>query len=168
MLHRRNLAVEPPDEFAEDHRHLRVVAEGGKHHVALGAGISGMRREGRHRRCRRVDRVGSSSAATALMRRRGAIGPRLLADVGGHRPNQPRAIDRLGQVFVAAGFLAPFTIVGHGVCSQGEDRPGVAAAAEQAGRLVAVHVRHVHVHQDDIECSCLGFGDRAVDHLRRI
>ena len=65
--------------------------------------------------------------------------------------NQACAIDRLGQMAVAARGQATLGIALHGVGRQGQDRTGVAAVAQGARRLVAVHFRHVDVHEDHVE-----------------
>ena len=59
--------------------------------------------------------------------------PSVSARVGGDRPDQPHAVDRLGEVFVAAGLLASVAVVRHGVGRQRENRPRVAAARAADG-----------------------------------
>lgn len=40
---------------------------------------------------------------------------------------------------------------GHGVGGERDDRTGVALATQLGGRRVAIHLGHLHVHEDDVE-----------------
>ena len=142
LSHRLDLAIETPDELSEDHRHFRVVAELRHHRLAFVAAAASAGGE-----------CGGRGIAPPSRRRS------LSCRRSGRSRNQLCAIDRVWQVFVAAGFLASCAVVRHGIGGQGEDRSGIAAVAEQAGCLVAVHLRHVHVHQDHVERVGFGFGD---------
>ena len=57
---------------------------------------------------------------------------------------------------IAAGFHALLANLGCGMCRQSDDRAFVAGIAQAAGRLVAFHDRHLHVHQDQVEGLSVG------------
>ena len=60
-------------------------------------------------------------------------------------------VDRFGEVGVAAYAQALFTIAGHRVCRQCDDREGATAGSELAGRFVTVHFGHLDIHEDQVE-----------------
>src|SRR5579872_4333126 len=62
-------------------------------------------------------------------------------------------VDRLGDEFVAAGVEALGAVALHGICSQRDDGAAVSVAAQVEGGGEAVHDRHLHVHQNEIEWS---------------
>ncbi len=70
-------------------------------------------------------------------------------------------IDRLGDVVVHAFLQAALPFLGHRMGGHGDDRQAVVAlvGADSDGRLVAVHDRHLHVHQHDIERGRVTFRD---------
>ncbi len=72
-----------------------------------------------------------------------------------YRGDQLVAIDGLGGVVVAASLDALFTVAGHRVGSQGDDRARAVLLAEQARGFLAVHDGHLHVHQDHVERGAL-------------
>ncbi len=63
--------------------------------------------------------------------------------------------DRLGNVFIHAGEQAELAVALEGVGGHGNDRhvPAVQplASADGQGGLQAVHFRHLHVHQHEVE-----------------
>ena len=63
--------------------------------------------------------------------------------------------DRLGDVAVEAGGQAALAVPLHGVGGQGDDREVRPRAPlglpDRGGRLEAVHLGHLHVHQDQVE-----------------
>ena len=65
---------------------------------------------------------------------------------------QPRQLDRLGVVVVAAGLQRADPVAHHGVRGQGDDRdvPGRGVRLQQPGRLPAVDLGQVHVHEDQV------------------
>ncbi len=100
--------------------------------------------------------------------------------------------ERLGNVIVHPGSEAALAVTGHGVCSHGDDRSALSAlrplhGADAGSRFEAIHLRHLHIHEDDVEClgarECHCFatirrmgkrvaapgqnagGERAVDHV---
>ena len=66
-----------------------------------------------------------------------------------NRP-QLRRIDRFGKVVVAARFQAMLAIAHHGMRREGHDGAAPAIVAEPSRGLVAVHSRHLDVHQDQV------------------
>ena len=71
--------------------------------------------------------------------------------------------DRLGDVVVHPGGEARLAVALHGVGGHRDDpRPGRAgpAAPDPAGRLEAVELRHLDVHQDDVVVAALERRDR--------
>ena len=68
---------------------------------------------------------------------------------------QGLGVDGLGDVVVHAGSQGLFPVPGHGVGGHGDDgqglKPGV--LAEAPGGLVAVHDRHLHVHEHRVESA---------------
>ena len=79
LAHGVELAVEATDESLEDLRHVGIVDEFGDEHGAFVVGLL----------------AGGGGGQD--------VGRRLAADVGGDRLDQSRAVDRLGEVLVAAG-----------------------------------------------------------------
>ena len=105
---------------------------------------------------------------------------RLAAEVWqsvGHGADEQVGVDRLGDVTRAAGRYALVLIALHGVRRQGDDRHGQPAVAQQGGRGVAVHHRHLHVHEDQVErflqgevraeASIFGLGDHGAGPLQQ-
>lgn len=56
--------------------------------------------------------------------------------------------------------LHKLSIAGHGVGGQRDDWSGVSVPAQQPCGLVAIHHRHLHIHQDDVERVALVTGDK--------
>ena len=72
-------------------------------------------------------------------------------EVLGHLAKQRLAIDGLGGEVVAAGSQALVPVARHGVGRQGDDGAVVALLSQLTHGGVAVHDRHLHVHQDGVE-----------------
>ena len=102
----------------------------------------------------RLQRVEHAQVDVRLILRRPPALDRVAQRLAGHR---------LGQVVVHAGVEARLAHGVHGVRGHRQDRhaPAVLARADRTGRLVAVHDRHVAVHEDDRE----GLGGRGRDGL---
>jgi len=60
-------------------------------------------------------------------------------------------VDGLRCVVIARGVNALLPVAGHRVGRECNDETGVALLPEQAGRLVPIHHRHLHIHQDNVE-----------------
>ena len=69
---------------------------------------------------------------------------------------QGDALDRLGGVVVAAGRKAPIAVAAHGVGRQGDDRAVVVLRTQTSRQRVAIHDRHLHVGENDVEGPSLG------------
>ena len=71
------------------------------------------------------------------------------------RGKERHRIDRLGQIAVHAGGEAALAIAAHRVRGHGDDpharRGALLARADAGGRFEAAHLRHLHVHQHDVE-----------------
>ena len=68
--------------------------------------------------------------------------------------DQQRLADRLGDEIVHAGIAARLHVVGERIGRHRDDRDGAPRPAQGtngAGGLEAVHFRHPHVHEDDVE-----------------
>ena len=96
-------------------------------------------------------------------RNQGGIEPakrRRELDPGGNEAvdgrEEGRDLERLGDVPVHPGFEAALAVALHGVGRHGDDRDvltarGPLALADRGGGLEAVHLRHLHVHEDQVE-----------------
>src|SRR5579864_764808 len=80
-------------------------------------------------------------------------GRRGLTEPAFHAVEELLDVDRLGDVVGCAGVDALLPVALHGPGGDGDDgQPGVLGhAADGAGGLVAVHPRHHHVHQDEVD-----------------
>lgn len=71
--------------------------------------------------------------------------------------SQRRQLQRLGNVLIHADRLGGLHILGKGVGGHGDNRHTLAviarAAADGAGRVVAVHPRHLNVHEHHVVIS---------------
>ena len=73
--------------------------------------------------------------------------------------DKPLGVDRLGDIGVHTGSKATVLVALHGVRGHGDDWNMVQgassgrafAAADFGGGLEAVHIRHLYVHQDEVE-----------------
>src|SRR5262245_40320650 len=75
-------------------------------------------------------------------------------------------IDRFGYVVGTAAFYTLFAIAFKGVSCQGDDRFAITALAQDSRRLKAVHHRHLHIHQHDVEFFVLPFSiDNRIDRF---
>ena len=74
-----------------------------------------------------------------------------LAGKAGDHGQELGHIDGFGSVFITADAEAALAILGHGVGSEGDDWTRIGGLSEFSGGGVAVHDRHLHVHEDDIE-----------------
>ena len=66
--------------------------------------------------------------------------------------------DGLGEDVVHAGSQYPFPFLDHGVCGQGNDRQIGPAGADDAGSGVAIHHRHLEIHQYQVVSTGLNGG----------
>ena len=76
---------------------------------------------------------------------------------------QSREDDGFGEVVVAAGRQAFFAVADHGMGGQGHDRPLPAVLAEPPRGFVAVHSRHLDVHENQVVGP--PFGLRLLGHV---
>ena len=64
----------------------------------------------------------------------------------------------LGEVAVHSSAQAAFAVAGHGVGRHRHDADALAgilfAAADFLGGLEPVHLRHLHIHENDVEARC--------------
>ena len=86
-----------------------------------------------------------------LPRRRDLGGLSPARSVAPHALKERLGLDRLGQVVAAPGSKASLAIFLAGMSRQRNDRAPESCRAEPAGRLGAVHHRHLDIHQNDIE-----------------
>ena len=66
----------------------------------------------------------------------------------------------LGKILAATRLQAADAVFGHRVGRQGNDRQLMAELADRAGGGVAVHLRHLHVHEHQVKFLCLDLLDR--------
>jgi hypothetical protein len=100
-----------------------------------------------------VVEVGPLGGGVGSGRRRGGLGP---ADEAGDHAEEVRRLERLGDEIVHAGGEAGGLVGTHGVGGQGDDRQvggDAAEFADEPGGPQAVHHRHLHVHQDQVEAA---------------
>ena len=75
------------------------------------------------------------------------------ADIGMQHSDQNVHIQRLRQMIVHPRVLAPEDILGKGVGRHRDDRDlfriGAVHGADRFCRLIAIHIGHLHIHEDD-------------------
>jgi len=110
-------------------------------------------------------RPGFRRLGRPLSRRRGCghAGVRASGDLRQQR-EQRGFVEWLRKVIVHPGRQAALAVAGHGVRGHRYDRSLAAAddfrLADVAGGFETVHLRHLHVHQDQVEGFVAGGGDR--------
>ncbi len=82
----------------------------------------------------------------------------------GHGFEQQGLIDRFREIAGAADFETPRGVAFHDIGRERDDRRGEAAFAKFARCRVAVHDRHLHIHENQIE----GLEQRALDGLEPV
>src|SRR3954469_14693212 len=98
--------------------------------------------------------------------RGGGIGSGFVSEGLADGGEEPFAVDGLAEIVGAAGVDALVAVLGHGVGGEGNDGGLEALGAEGGGGLVAIHLGHLHVHEDQVEGATLvgGGGDAVERH----
>ena len=117
-----------------------------------------------------------ASYAPALRAHAGSVSHCGLIQPDAQQRQQLVGVDRLGDVVARAGLEALLAVALHRLRGQRDHREvlPLGALADAAQRLVAVHLRHHDVHQDDVDVRVLlELGERAlavlgVDHVHLV